>query len=58
MMADDATTNFVKTYAGTVYIPLKEIESKLYVPLNTMEQFLKLSYTVNQSIKLYSYKGN
>ena len=25
IMADDATTNFVKKYAGTVYVPLKKI---------------------------------
>ncbi|NLY71000.1 MAG: hypothetical protein GX076_04885 [Clostridiales bacterium] len=58
MMADDVTTNFAKSHAGIAYTPLKEIEGKLYAPLNILEQFLKLSYTVNSSsIKLYSYKG-
>ncbi|HML39002.1 MAG TPA: glycosyl hydrolase family 18 protein, partial [Bacillota bacterium] len=46
MMADDATTNFVKTYGGTVYIPLAEIDGSLYFPLNTTDQFFKLRYTV------------
>jgi len=58
MMADDATTNFVKTYAGNVSIPLKEIEKELYFPLNTTEQFFKLSYTVSDdSIKMRAYSG-
>ncbi|HHU17158.1 MAG TPA: hypothetical protein GXZ70_02880, partial [Clostridiales bacterium] len=42
MMADDATTNFVKTYAGDIYIPLREIDKELYFPLNTTNQFFKL----------------
>ena len=58
MMADDATTNFVKSYAGNVYIPLREIEKELYFPLNTTEQFFKLSYTVSGSmIKMRAYSG-
>jgi spore germination protein YaaH len=58
MMADDATTNFVKTYAGNVYIPLREIETELYFPLNATEQFFKLSYTVTDSvIKMRAYSG-
>ncbi|MEL7656219.1 MAG: hypothetical protein AAGU75_09960, partial [Bacillota bacterium] len=58
MMADDATTNFVKTYAGNVYIPLREIEKELYFPLNTTEQFFKLSYTVSGNvIKMRAYSG-
>ncbi len=58
MMADDATTNFVKAYAGKVYIPLLEIEKELYFPLNTTEQFFKLSYTVSDSIiKMRAYSG-
>ena len=60
MMADDATTNFVKTYAGNVYIPLREIgeDKELYFPLNTTEQFFKLSYTVSgKSIKMRAYSG-
>jgi len=58
MMADDATTNFVKTYAGNVYIPLRQIDQELYFPLNTTEQFFKLSYTVSgDSIKMRAYSG-
>ena len=58
MMADDATTNFVKAYAGNVYIPLREIEKELYFPLNTTEQFFKLSYTVTENIiKMRAYSG-
>lgn len=58
MMADDATTNFVKAYAGNVYIPLREIGEELYFPLNTTEQFFKLSYTVSgKSIKMRAYSG-
>ena len=59
MMADDATTNFIKTYAGNVYIPLREIEKELYFPLNTTDQFFKLSYTVTgDTIKMRVYSGN
>lgn len=58
MMADDAATNFVKTYAGNVYIPLREIEEDLYFPLNVTEQFFKLSYNVsNGVIKMRAYSG-
>ena len=58
MMADDATTNFVKTYAGEIAIPLKEIDNKLYFPLNTTEQFFKLSYTVSlEGIRMRAYSG-
>lgn len=55
-MADDATTNFVKTYAGNVYIPLREIEGRLYFPLNTTDQFFKLSYAVlGHTIRIRDY---
>lgn len=58
MMADDAATNFVKVYAGNVYIPLKEIEENLYFPLNTTDQFFKLSYTVSgNTIRMRAYSG-
>lgn len=58
MMADDATTNFVKAYAGNVYIPLREIEENLYFPLNTTDQFFKISYTVSgDTIKMRAYSG-
>jgi len=59
IMADNATTNFVKTYAGNVYIPLKKIQDELYFPLNTTEQFFKLSYTVTDGkIKMRAYSGS
>jgi spore germination protein YaaH len=58
MMADEVTTNFVKTYAGSIYIPLKEIENELYFPLNTTEQFFKLSYTMSgDAVKMRAYSG-
>lgn len=58
MMADDATTDFVKAYAGNVYIPLRKIEKNLYFPLNTTDQFFKLSYTVSgNAIKMRAYSG-
>lgn len=58
MLADDATTNFVKTYGGSVYIPLREIEKELYFPLNTTEQFFKISYTVSgNAVKMRAYSG-
>ena len=58
IMADDATTKFVKTYAGKIYIPLKEINKELYFPLNTTEQFFKLNYTVSDCmIKMRAYSG-
>lgn len=59
MMADEATSNFVKTYAGKVYIPLKKIDNELYFPLNTTEQFFKLSHTLSgKAIKMRAYAGS
>jgi spore germination protein YaaH len=58
MMADDATTNFVKTYGGTVYIPLREIDGTLYCPLNTAEQLVKLSPSLTaNAIRMFNYSG-
>ncbi|MDD3350786.1 MAG: hypothetical protein PHC40_08055, partial [Eubacteriales bacterium] len=58
LMADDTTTAFVKINGGTVYIPLREINGSLYVPLDSTEQFLKLSTSIkNDSIYLYAYSG-
>lgn len=57
-MADDATTQFVKSYGGSVYLPLKQIGTILFVPMNTAEQFLKLSTTISTAgLKLYNYSG-
>lgn len=59
IMADEATTKFVKAYGGKVYIPLKKIENQLYFPLNTTDQFFKLSYSVSdKTIKLRPYSGS
>ncbi|MBN7772158.1 glycosyl hydrolase family 18 protein [Clostridium aminobutyricum] len=58
LLGDDQITNFVKSNAGTVYIPLRDIEGSLYFPLNTTEQFFKLSYSISGSkIKLKEYSG-
>lgn len=58
LMADDTTTNFVKSYAGNVYIPLRQIDEGLYFPLNTTEQFFKLSYTASgDTIRMRAYSG-
>ena len=59
LMADDTVTGFVKKYGGIVYIPLREINGEQYVPLNSAEQFLKLSATVkDDTIYLYAYSGS
>jgi len=59
MMADEATTNFVKTYAGNVYIPLRDFgNGDLYFPLNTTEQFFRLGYTITgNTIRMRDYTG-
>ena len=56
MMADSETTALIKNYAGTVYVPLKEINDTLCFSLNTMEQFFNTSYNFSDgSIKLKAY---
>ncbi|MDD2217431.1 MAG: glycosyl hydrolase family 18 protein [Eubacteriales bacterium] len=58
IMADDKVTSFVKSNAGKIYIPLTEVDDNLYFPINVMEQFLKLSYSLSDNkIKLFSYSG-
>ncbi|MCL1983609.1 MAG: glycosyl hydrolase family 18 protein [Clostridiales bacterium] len=59
-MADEVVTDFVKTHAGTVYIPLQKIEDTIFVPLNTVYQFFRLSYSFSgNSIYLTSeYKAS
>ena len=58
MMADDDVTNFVKTYAGNAYIPLRKIEDDVYFPLNTTQQFFRLNYSVSGgSINIAAYSG-
>ncbi|MCL1808960.1 MAG: glycosyl hydrolase family 18 protein [Clostridiales bacterium] len=60
IMADDVVTDFVKTHAGAVYIPLLQIGDTVYIPLNTVHQFLRLSYSFSgNSIYLASeYKAS
>lgn len=54
VMADEATTKFVKDHAGSVSIPLREIESNLYFPLNTTVQFFHFKYSViGTTIRMY-----
>ncbi len=57
-MADAKTTDFVKNYGGTVYIPLKTFDGTLCVPMDVTEQFLKLSSSVsNGTIRIHPYSG-
>lgn len=59
IMGDDTVTSFVKANAGTVYVPLTEVDGSLYFPINVMEQFFKLSYSVSgKTINLFSYSGS
>lgn len=56
LMADDETTALVQNYGGKVYVPMKKLDGVTVFPLNVMEQFYKLSYTVSGSnIKLRPY---
>ena len=58
MMADDQTTDFIKRYGGIVYIPLKELDGKLCIPMDVTEQFLKLSTVVTgDTIQMRRYSG-
>ncbi len=45
-IGDGATTQFIKSYGGTVYIPLRKIDGELYAPLNTAAQFAGLGYSL------------
>jgi spore germination protein YaaH len=45
-VGDGVVTEFIKKYADTVFIPLKDIDGTLYAPLNTLCQFVKLGYSV------------
>lgn len=45
-MADRATTNLVKTYAGTVSIPARTIHGECCVPVNTLGSFFHLQAEV------------
>lgn len=54
VMADETTTMFVKEHAGSVFIPLREIESNLYFPLNTTVQFFHSKYSIiGTTIRMY-----
>lgn len=45
-IGDGTTTQFIKTYGGTVYIPLRAIDGELYAPLNAAAQFAGLGYSL------------
>ncbi len=47
-IGDGVTTQFIQNNAGTVYIPLKNIDGSLYAPLNTTAQFAGLGYSLYQ----------
>ena len=47
-IGDGVTTQFIQNNAGTVYIPLKNIDDALYAPLNTTAQFAGLGYSLYQ----------
>ena len=49
MMADDETTSFIKTHAGSVYVPLKKIDNTICFSLNVMQQFFHTSYNISGS---------
>ncbi len=52
-MADKETTDFVKKYGGTVYIPLKTFDGTLCVPMDVSGQFMKLNaYISNGTIRI------
>lgn len=46
VMADEATTQFIKDNAGSISIPLRNIEGELFFPLNTTAQFFHVKYQV------------
>ncbi len=59
VMADNETSEFVKRYGGTIYIPLKEFNGVLHVPMDVSEQFLKLSASITGgSINIHRYSGS
>jgi spore germination protein YaaH len=52
-MADKETTDFVKKYGGTVYIPLKTFDGTLCVPMDVSGQFVKLhAYISDGTIRI------
>jgi hypothetical protein len=52
-MADKETTDFVKKYGGTVYIPLKTFDGTLCVPIDVSGQFMKLhAYISDGTIRI------
>ncbi len=58
MLADDTVTSFVKSNAGTVYIPFSTVDGHFVFSLNLMEQFFKLSYRVSgNTINLAPYSA-
>ena len=58
MLADDTITNFVKQNAGTITIPLKNLNNNLCFSANVMSQFFKIDYSVSgKKIKLRALTG-
>ncbi|NCB41540.1 MAG: hypothetical protein EOM59_02860 [Clostridia bacterium] len=58
-IGDAETTEFIKNYGGTVYIPIKTINATACVALDTICQFAKLGYSVQgNTIFLADYTSN
>lgn len=47
-IGDPQTTDFIKTYAGTCYTPLKTIDNKLYISLNLIKDLADLTFTADE----------
>ncbi|MBE6030494.1 MAG: hypothetical protein E7225_02710 [Clostridiales bacterium] len=59
LMADDATTQFIKNNAGIVYIPLKQLNGNVCFSMNVMQQFFHTGYSVSgDDIKLKPIDGS
>ncbi len=57
-VGDDKTSEFISAYAGSIYIPLRNIDGTLCFPLNVTDQLFKLGYSVsNGVISLHRYSG-
>lgn len=49
-IGDAETTEFIKKYGGTVYIPIKTIDGNPCVALDTICQFAKLGYSIKDGV--------
>ena len=55
---DAETTDFIKSNAGRVYLPIKYFKSAYHVSLGSISQLCKLHYEYrNGAVYLYPYKG-